>query len=80
MAACDKGFPDIAALARRATRLRTESDALMVLVIRVDDVAFSVDPALSLKDARDRINAELPAFIEHLAETRGKGNHAPERK
>ena len=76
----DKRLPDTAELMRRATRLRTDSEALMVIVIRVDDVAFSVDPGVSPKDARETIEAELPSLVQHLAESRGKVSHAPERK
>jgi hypothetical protein len=69
----DKRLPNTAALMRQATRLRIESEALLVVVIRVDDVAFSVDPGVSPKDAGETIKAELPAIIQHLAESRKKG-------
>lgn len=64
---------DTAQLSAMATRLRTQSGALVVLVIRVDDVAFSVDPAMAPKDAGETIEAELPALVQHLAESRRKG-------
>jgi hypothetical protein len=76
----EKRLPDTAALMRLATRLRTDSEALMVIVIRVNDVAFSVDPGVSPRDAGETIEAELPSLVQHLAESRGKGNHAPEGK
>ncbi len=72
MAAPDKRLPDTAALMRKATQLRTESEALMVVVIRVNDVAFSVDPGVSPKDAGETIEAELPALVQHLADSRRK--------
>lgn len=71
----DRPLPDTAALMRLATRLRTESEALIVIAIRVNDVAFSVDPGVSPRDAGETIEAELPAFVQHLAESRGKGSH-----
>lgn len=76
----DKRLPDTAALMRLATRLRTDSEALLVLVIRVEDVAFSVDPNVSPKDAGLTVENELAAVVQHLAESRGKGNHAPQGK
>jgi hypothetical protein len=72
MAAPDKRLPDTAALMRKATQLRTESEALMVIVIRVNDVAFSVDSGVSPKDAGETIEAELPALVQHLADSRRK--------
>jgi hypothetical protein len=68
----DIKLPDTKALMRMATRLRTDSEALMVIVIRVNDVAFSVDPGVSPKDAGETIEAELPALVQHLAESRAK--------
>lgn len=68
----DKRLPDTAALTRMATRLRTESEALLVLVIRVDDVAFSVDPGVAPRDAGNTIWNEMPAFIAHLEQDRKK--------
>ncbi len=73
MASPDKRLPDTAALMRKATQLRTESEALMVIVIRVNDVAFSVDPGVSPKDAGETIEKELPALIQRLADSRRKG-------
>jgi hypothetical protein len=48
----------------------------MVVVIRVNDVAFSVDPGLSPRDAGETVKTELPALVQHLAESRRKDNHA----
>lgn len=72
MAAPDKKLPDTAELMRRATRLLNDSEALLVIVIRVEDVAFAVDPGVSPKDAGETIEAELPALIQHLTESRKK--------
>jgi hypothetical protein len=63
-------LPDTAALMRQATRLRVNSGALIVVVIRVDDVAYSVDPGVAPKDAGETIKTELPALIQHLTESR----------
>jgi hypothetical protein len=68
----DKHLPNTAAVARMATRLRTDSEALLVLVIRVNDTAFSVDPGVSPKDAAELLRAELPTFAQHVAESRKK--------
>ena len=66
----EKRLPNTAALTRMADRLRTDSEALLVLVIRVNDVAFSVDPGVTPKDAAETIQTELPKFIAHLKESR----------
>lgn len=66
--------PDNAQLSRLAAHLRVESQALLVLVIRVNDVAFSVDPSLTPKDAGDTISNEIPSLVQHLAEQRRRPN------
>jgi hypothetical protein len=63
-------LPDTAEMMRRATKMRIDSEALLVLVIRTDDVAFSVDPGLAPKDAMDTIQTELPLIVQHLGESR----------
>ena len=68
----EKRLPNTAATARMAARLRTDSEALLVLVIRVNDTAFSVDPGVSPKDAAELLRTELPAFAAHLSEDRKK--------
>jgi hypothetical protein len=68
----EKHLPNTSALMRMADRLRAESEALLVLVIRVDDVAFSVDPEVSPRDAANTIQSEMPGFIAHLEESRKK--------
>lgn len=60
-------------LQRTAHRLRAESDALIVLVIRADDVAFSVDPAVSPRDAGETIEREIPSLVQHLSEQLKRG-------
>ncbi|MDR3797994.1 MAG: hypothetical protein P4K93_07565 [Terracidiphilus sp.] len=69
----EKRLPNTAELMRKATQLRTDSEALIVIVIRVNDVAFSVDPGVAPKDAGETIESELPALLQHLAESREKG-------
>ncbi len=68
----EKKLPNTAELMRQANKLRTESEALVVLVIRLDDVAFSVDPGVAPKDAAETIENELPAIVQHLNESRKK--------
>ncbi|HEY1767784.1 MAG TPA: hypothetical protein VGG26_09015 [Terracidiphilus sp.] len=59
-------------LQRRVHALRRESDALIVFVIRTDDVAFSADLDLAPRDAGAMIDNELPRLVEALAEQRRK--------
>jgi hypothetical protein len=67
-----KPLPNTAAVSHMAARLRNESEALLVLVIRVNDTAFSVDPSVSPKDAAELLRAEVPELFAHLAEIRKK--------
>ncbi len=56
--------------------LRKRGDAIVVLVIRAQDVAFSVDPLCSPRDAAELVKQELPQLRDQLLLQRlkrGKG-------
>ena len=55
-----------------AAWLRKSGDAVVVVVIRAEDVAFSVDPRVTPRDAIDLLKQELPALMEHLQADRAK--------
>lgn len=46
--------------------IRKSSSALFVLVVRVDDMAFSVDGQLQPSDAVTMVQDELPALLDML--------------
>lgn len=75
-----KKLPNTRQLSLLANRLRIDAEALVVLVIRVDDVAFAVDPAVSPKDAASTVEGELPAIVQRLADSRKKDAHAIQGK
>lgn len=52
--------------------IRKRSDALLVLVIRPNDVAFAVDPRLAPVDAIAAVCEEMPGLLQHLIQ-RGAG-------
>ena len=55
-----------------AAWLRKSGDAVVVVVIRAEDVAFSVDPRVAPRDAIELLKQELPALMEHLQSDRAK--------
>lgn len=46
--------------------IRRDAGALLVVALRVDDMAFSVAPGVSPKDAVDMLRDELPALLAML--------------
>ena len=61
-----------AALSHRAEQLLRESGALIVIVIRPDDVAYAADPQLAPKDFGETLENEIPTLVDSLAQKRGK--------
>ena len=59
-------------MSRAAAWLRKGGDAVVVVVIRAEDVAFSVDPRVAPRDAIELLKQELPALMEHLQTDRAK--------
>lgn len=57
-------------LSRKCAQIRRESGALLVLVIRSSDVAFSVDPQLAPKDAGELLDGEISNFVEAISQQR----------
>ncbi len=60
-------------LAGAAKWIRKGSNALLVLVVRPNDVAFDVDPALAPMDAINTVRNELPELLQQLIDQRAKG-------
>ena len=54
------------AMGAAAEWLRKRGDAVVVVVIRANDVAFSVDPRCTPLDAVHLLQAELPALLRQL--------------
>ena len=50
--------------------VRKGSGALLVLVVRAEDVAFAVDPAIAAKDAAALVEAAMPEVGARLKELR----------
>jgi hypothetical protein len=69
----ERQLPNTAAVSRMCARLRTESEALLVIAIRVDDVAFSVDRNVSPRDFGETLEREIPALVDALVAQRTKG-------
>lgn len=59
----------------QANRLRVDSDALIVLVIGVNDVSFSVDPSVSPRDAGETVENVIGGLVQQLTEARKRGKH-----
>jgi cysteine synthase len=57
-------------IAGYAEYLRGKSDALAVIVIRVNDSALAADPLLAPEDIRERVTSHLPGLILDLVEAR----------
>ena len=58
--------------ARAAEWIREESDALLVLVVRPEDMSFSVHTSIAVNDAIDVVVNELPALRQGLTEQRAQ--------
>lgn len=56
--------------------IRKRSGALLVLVIRPNDVAFDVDPNLAPVDAIATVREEMPGLLQHLMAQRQKRKSA----
>lgn len=69
----DRQLPNTAALSRMCAKLRAETEALLVVAIRVDDVGFSVDPGVSPREFAEQLSNEIPALVQALAAQRTKG-------
>lgn len=50
--------------------IRKESGALVVVALRVDDMAFSVDAGVQPGDAVELLRSELPALLTMLVQQR----------
>lgn len=50
--------------------VRAKSGALLVLVVRAEDVAFAVDDAIAPKDAATMVEAAMPEIVAKLDERR----------
>lgn len=66
----DRKLPDTAALTAMCARIRRESDAMLVVAIRADDAAFSVDANLSPRDFGETLENEIPALVQQLSAMR----------
>ena len=58
---------ELHALEIAAEMLRKDVDALLVLVVRIEDVAFAVAPA----DAAEMVELVLPAAVQRLKDRLG---------
>lgn len=56
-----------------AQRLRSESDALIVLVICANDVSFAVDPRVSPRDAGETVESVVGGLVQQLTDQRKRG-------
>lgn len=65
-------------MAAAAEWLRKRGDAILVVVIRAQDVAFSVDPRCSPLDAAELVRQELPQMRTQLELDRVKRAKARE--
>ena len=53
--------------------IRRDAGALLVVAIRVDDMAFSVAPGMTPKDAVDMLRDELPSLLAMLKQKQEAG-------
>jgi hypothetical protein len=60
--------------------IRKNAGAQLVLVVRAEDVAFAVDAAISPRDAKQLVEAELDAVVEHLVQQRMAARDRAEEK
>jgi hypothetical protein len=60
--------------------LRKEAGALLVLVIRAEDVAFAVDPAIAPADASVMVEVAMPEVESKLLAIRQAARQAVEAK
>lgn len=52
--------------------VRKKSGALLVLVVRGEDVAFALDPAIRLADAGAMVEAAMPELVESVTRQRAE--------
>ncbi|MHB1673811.1 MAG: hypothetical protein ACYCSP_06120 [Acidobacteriaceae bacterium] len=64
-------------MASAAAWLRKKADGIVVIVIRAQDVAFSVDPRIAPRDAMDLVKQELPDLLLQLQLDRDKKKGRP---
>lgn len=69
--------PNPLALRAEVANTRRRRDALIVIAITPDDVAFSVDPKLSVRDAEATVLAEMPRLLRNISEQRQKQGVRP---
>lgn len=50
--------------------IRKNAGALLVLVVRAEDVAFALDPLIAPQDARDMVDVALDGVVEQLVQKR----------
>ena len=50
--------------------IRKGSGALLVLVVRAEDVAFALDAQIAPRDARDMVDAALEGVAEQMEDAR----------
>jgi hypothetical protein len=62
---------ELHALEIAAEMLRKDVDALLVLVVRIEDVAFAVDPEVAPADAAEMVELVLPAAVQRLKDRLG---------
>jgi hypothetical protein len=60
--------------------LRKKSGALLVCVVRVDDLAISADPQLAPRDSQNLLEDRMPALHDRLQEERKKARELADRK
>lgn len=53
--------------------IRRDSGALLVVALRVDDMAFNVAPGMAPRDAVEMLRDELPALLEMLKQQQAAG-------
>lgn len=64
--------PNPDALRSELFSVRRRHNALIVVAITPDEVAFSADPSLSVRDAENTIQTEMPLILTHIAAQRAK--------
>lgn len=52
--------------------IRKQSDALLVLVVRAEDVAFAVHPEVAPRDAEDMVQIAMEGVPERLKQQRAE--------
>jgi hypothetical protein len=68
------------AIQAAAEWIRKKSGALLVCVVRVDDLAISADSALAPRDSENLLEDRMPALHARLQEERTKARELADRK